>query len=72
MCPWQVDVTVPAGVACARANLAVVASLSVLICVCLGRPDPIPLQLARPRFAAPVIPGLKVFLLWVHLYDKFL
>lgn len=59
-------------VVCPWTNLAVMSSLSVLIYVCLGRPNPIPLQLARPQFAAPVIAGLKVFLLWVHLFDKFL
>lgn len=72
LCPWQVDVTVQVSVACAWANRAVMSPLSVLIYVCLGQPNPIPLQLARPRFAVPMIPGLKVFLLWVRLYDKFL
>lgn len=35
-CPWQVDVTARGGGACAGANLPVVSSLSVLICLSLA------------------------------------
>lgn len=70
LCPWQVDVTAQVGIACTWVTLLVMSSRSVLICGCLGQPSPTPLQLARPRFAAPS-PALKVLLLWVHLYDKF-